>query len=220
MARIAPGKKYQDPVESRARAHVPSEGDRRSLRPAVSSSRAGCRSASSRACERTPSRKPVGWHTVHHARGIYGPDGRIHRQVDSRSEPVIPTVRERSQGARGVEQLARWRHNSEPSGPFEALGDANRREILRLLGAGEKSVQEIAGELPISRPAVSRHLKVLAGAGLVSSDRAGNPAGVPPPGAGCPGRTGLPHQRLGRCRDAFSVDRREYRGRATDKDVR
>jgi DNA-binding transcriptional ArsR family regulator len=61
----------------------------------------------------------------------------------------------------------------EPSGPFEALGDSNRREILRLLGLGEKSVQEIAGELPISRPAVSRHLKLLTAAGLVSSDRRG-----------------------------------------------
>lgn len=61
----------------------------------------------------------------------------------------------------------------EVSGPFEALGDSNRREILRLLGEGEKSVQEIASELPISRPAVSRHLKLLTGAGLVSSDRRG-----------------------------------------------
>ena len=61
----------------------------------------------------------------------------------------------------------------EANGPFEALGDANRREILRLLGEGEKSVQEIAGELPISRPAVSRHLKLLTAAGLVSSDRRG-----------------------------------------------
>ena len=61
----------------------------------------------------------------------------------------------------------------EATGPFEALGDANRREILRLLGLGEKSVQEIAGELPISRPAVSRHLKLLTSAGLVASDRRG-----------------------------------------------
>jgi DNA-binding transcriptional ArsR family regulator len=61
----------------------------------------------------------------------------------------------------------------QPTGPFEALGDSNRREILRLLGEGEKSVQEIAGELPISRPAVSRHLKLLTNAGLVSSDRRG-----------------------------------------------
>jgi DNA-binding transcriptional ArsR family regulator len=61
----------------------------------------------------------------------------------------------------------------QANGPFEALGDSNRREILRLLGLGEKSVQEIAGELPISRPAVSRHLKLLTAAGLVASDRRG-----------------------------------------------
>jgi DNA-binding transcriptional ArsR family regulator len=62
---------------------------------------------------------------------------------------------------------------AQSGGPFEALGDANRREILRLLGEGEKSVQQIATDLPISRPAVSRHLKLLSGAGLVSSDRRG-----------------------------------------------
>lgn len=51
--------------------------------------------------------------------------------------------------------------------PFGALGDPNRRAILTLLGSGERSVQEIADELPISRPAVSRHLSVLRNAGLV-----------------------------------------------------
>jgi DNA-binding transcriptional ArsR family regulator len=51
--------------------------------------------------------------------------------------------------------------------PFDALGDANRRAIVRLLGEHERSVQEIADELPISRPAVSRHLRVLKRAGLV-----------------------------------------------------
>ena len=55
--------------------------------------------------------------------------------------------------------------------PFAALGDTNRRAIVRALAGGEKSVQEIADEMPISRPAVSRHLKVLKGAGLVA-DRA------------------------------------------------
>ena len=52
--------------------------------------------------------------------------------------------------------------------PFEALGDANRRAILRLLSDGDKPVQEIAGAMPISRPAVSRHLRLLKDAGLVS----------------------------------------------------
>jgi DNA-binding transcriptional ArsR family regulator len=51
--------------------------------------------------------------------------------------------------------------------PFEALGDPNRRAIVELLGAGDRSVQELADELPISRPAVSRHLRLLKEAGLV-----------------------------------------------------
>jgi DNA-binding transcriptional ArsR family regulator len=55
--------------------------------------------------------------------------------------------------------------------PFEALGDANRRAIVELLRSGDHSVQQLADELPISRPAVSRHLRVLKRAGLVT-DRA------------------------------------------------
>jgi DNA-binding transcriptional ArsR family regulator len=58
-----------------------------------------------------------------------------------------------------------------PGDPFDALGDPNRRAILELLAAGDRSVGELAGELPISRPAVSRHLRLLKEAGLVA-DRA------------------------------------------------
>jgi len=50
---------------------------------------------------------------------------------------------------------------------LDALGDANRRAIVEILGGGAASVQEIADRLPISRPAVSRHLRVLREAGLV-----------------------------------------------------
>jgi DNA-binding transcriptional ArsR family regulator len=57
--------------------------------------------------------------------------------------------------------------------PFEALGDANRREILRLLSAGDKPVHELADALPISRPAVSRHLRLLTDAGLVAHEQRG-----------------------------------------------
>jgi len=57
--------------------------------------------------------------------------------------------------------------------PFEALGDPNRREILRLLASGDKPVVEIAAELPISRPAVSRHLRLLKEAGMVSEQPRG-----------------------------------------------
>jgi DNA-binding transcriptional ArsR family regulator len=55
--------------------------------------------------------------------------------------------------------------------PFDALGDPNRRAIVELLAAGDRSVSELAGALPISRPAVSRHLRLLKEAGLVA-DRA------------------------------------------------
>ncbi len=57
--------------------------------------------------------------------------------------------------------------------PFEALGDAHRREILRLLSVGDKPVHELADALPISRPAVSRHLRLLKSAGLVAEERRG-----------------------------------------------
>ena len=57
--------------------------------------------------------------------------------------------------------------------PFEALGDAHRREILRLLSGGAKPVHEIAAALPISRPAVSRHLRLLKDAGMVGEQAQG-----------------------------------------------
>jgi DNA-binding transcriptional ArsR family regulator len=53
------------------------------------------------------------------------------------------------------------------------LGDPNRREILRLLSDGDKPVQEIASAMPISRPAVSRHLRLLKDAGLVTEEARG-----------------------------------------------
>ena len=55
--------------------------------------------------------------------------------------------------------------------PFDALGDPNRRAIVELLRDGDRSVRELAEALPISRPAVSRHLRLLKDAGLVT-DRA------------------------------------------------
>ncbi len=55
--------------------------------------------------------------------------------------------------------------------PFDALGDPQRRALLAMLAEQECSVRELADQLPISRPAVSRHLRVLREAGLVN-DRA------------------------------------------------
>jgi DNA-binding transcriptional ArsR family regulator len=64
-------------------------------------------------------------------------------------------------------------HASSAGDPFEALGDPNRREILRLLSDGDKPVQEIAAAMPISRPAVSRHLRLLKDAGMVAEQARG-----------------------------------------------
>jgi DNA-binding transcriptional ArsR family regulator len=57
--------------------------------------------------------------------------------------------------------------------PFDALGDPSRRAIVTLLGSGGRSVRQIADELPISRPAVSRHLRLLKEAGLVGDEARG-----------------------------------------------
>ncbi len=57
--------------------------------------------------------------------------------------------------------------------PLDVLGDPNRRTIVRLLGEQDRSVQQLADALPISRPAVSRHLRLLKEAGLVTDRAAG-----------------------------------------------
>ena len=54
---------------------------------------------------------------------------------------------------------------------FAALADPTRRAILARLSEGEATVNEIAEPFSISLPAISRHLKVLEGAGLISRSR-------------------------------------------------
>jgi DNA-binding transcriptional ArsR family regulator len=56
---------------------------------------------------------------------------------------------------------------------FPALADPTRREVLERLRAGPMSVGAIARDLPVSRPAVSQHLKVLKQAGLVTDEADG-----------------------------------------------
>jgi DNA-binding transcriptional ArsR family regulator len=57
--------------------------------------------------------------------------------------------------------------------PLDALGDRTRRQVFELLRDGPRSVGELAGKVPVSRPAVSQHLRVLEDAGLVSHRREG-----------------------------------------------
>lgn len=71
------------------------------------------------------------------------------------------------------------------SAALDALGDSTRRAIFERLGRGPCSVGELAAQLPVSRPAVSQHLKVLKQAGLVTDEAVGtrrvyrlNPPGI------------------------------------------
>ncbi len=56
---------------------------------------------------------------------------------------------------------------SSSTDPLDLLGDPTRRKILELLQFRARAVVEISEELPVSRPAVSRHLRVMLDAGLV-----------------------------------------------------
>jgi DNA-binding transcriptional ArsR family regulator len=56
---------------------------------------------------------------------------------------------------------------------LDALGDATRMAIFQKLAAGPLAVNELARQMPVSRPAVSQHLKVLKDAGLVTDSREG-----------------------------------------------
>jgi DNA-binding transcriptional ArsR family regulator len=68
---------------------------------------------------------------------------------------------------------------------IDALGDGTRMAIFQKLAAGPTAVNELARTLPVSRPAVSQHLRVLKDAGLVTDNKSGtrrfyqlNPEGV------------------------------------------
>jgi DNA-binding transcriptional ArsR family regulator len=76
-------------------------------------------------------------------------------------------------------------HTYQADDGWDALGDPTRRAIVACLAERPRAVGELAEALPISRPAVSQHLKVLKEAGLVTDRAAGarriyrlNPAGV------------------------------------------
>ena len=62
----------------------------------------------------------------------------------------------------------------DTSNGFAALADSTRRVVFEIVAARPRSVGELAAELPVSRPAVSQHLKVLKEAGLVVDRADGN----------------------------------------------
>jgi DNA-binding transcriptional ArsR family regulator len=64
--------------------------------------------------------------------------------------------------------------NTYTPDPWAALGDPTRRSIFARIAAAPRAVGEVAETLPVSRPAVSQHLKILKDAGLVLDERAGS----------------------------------------------
>src|SRR4051794_26702966 len=56
---------------------------------------------------------------------------------------------------------------------FQALADPTRRQLLNMLGEQEMAVTAISGHFPMSRTAVSKHLRILAEAGLVQEQKVG-----------------------------------------------
>lgn len=64
-------------------------------------------------------------------------------------------------------------YSSNAEAVLDALGDPTRRRVLELLQGGPRAVVDLASDLPVSRPAVSQHLRVLKGAGLVTERHEG-----------------------------------------------
>ena len=64
-------------------------------------------------------------------------------------------------------------YQESTAGVLDALGDPTRRAVLEVLRGGARPVGEIAKDLPVSRPAVSQHLRVLKEAGLVRDRQEG-----------------------------------------------
>ncbi len=56
---------------------------------------------------------------------------------------------------------------------FQAIADPTRRRLLEVLGDGEMPVNQLSGHFTMTRPAVSKHLRILAAAGLVKDRKVG-----------------------------------------------
>jgi DNA-binding transcriptional ArsR family regulator len=81
--------------------------------------------------------------------------------------PIVPQLVEPVPGFHLDEYVTDLLHNSVGTTPYEAIADPTRRGLLRLVAERERTAGELASAFTISRPAVSRHLRVLREAGLV-----------------------------------------------------
>src|SRR5438067_1440860 len=110
------------------------------------------------------------------ARGVHGAIARDDVEVDARPRAIVQadsSARPNPNRASRRPRRGEMTSSNLAGDPFDALGDPNRRAIVELLGARGRSVRELAEVLPISRPAVSRHLRVLKEAGLVVEEPRG-----------------------------------------------
>jgi DNA-binding transcriptional ArsR family regulator len=69
--------------------------------------------------------------------------------------------------------MSRGHRHATGSNVFAAVGDPTRRRVLDLLSRGELPVRQIAAPFSMTRPAISQHLRILLGAGLVVVRRSG-----------------------------------------------
>jgi len=97
-----------------------------------------------------------------------------------------------------------------------ALGDPTRQAIFDLLSDGPRPVGELAAGLPVSRPAVSQHLKVLKDVGLVTSRREGTSRLYQVDGAGLAVLRTYLDQFWQRSLAAFETAAREQKGEQND----
>ena len=100
------------------------------------------------------------------------------------------------------------------SAAIAALGDPTRRAIFESLARQPKAVGEIAAELPISRPAVSQHLRVLKEAGLVTDRAAGTRRIYQVRQQGVQAIHGYLDQMWGQAMAAFQAEAERLAGRA------
>ena len=84
--------------------------------------------------------------------------------------PTIPGLTKREDDVTGNHMVT---DSSQLDATFQALSDPTRRAILARLSGGEATVGELAAPFHISRPAISKHLRVLERAGLVDRTREG-----------------------------------------------
>jgi DNA-binding transcriptional ArsR family regulator len=86
---------------------------------------------------------------------------------------IISRLTPRNQSVTDISNQMVTRSRRQSEAVFRAIADPTRRQILGLLRGGGRTVGEVAGNFRVSRPAISKHLRLLRSAGLVRTRRRG-----------------------------------------------